>query len=243
MSGAGSAPVIVVAGDVAVDWCFVNPAADTLAAIDVGWVFGSDVGVHLDGLPGGTVRLAEVLHRTAAKAVPGAKVIGPTLPTEIVRSPRDTHVTQTFSTATPLPAKGHGGPAVWRVSDYLGTHLAHEVDTFLPAHLPARPHVLVLHDLGYGFRAAREAWEPLLALHPRHIFYATTSPIQGNPLLGILLDACADRLTLLAGIMDLRRRVARRGGGRCGPRWSRKPAGRPAHRDHRCVVLGRPRGD
>ena len=80
MSGAGSAPVIVVAGDVAVDWCFVNPAADTLAAIDVGWVFGSDVGVHLDGLPGGTVRLAEVLHRTAPKAVPAAKVIGPTLP-------------------------------------------------------------------------------------------------------------------------------------------------------------------
>src|SRR5450830_823567 len=107
MSGAGSATV--VAGDVSVNWCFVNPAADTLATIDFGWVFGYDVGVHLDGLPGGTVRLAEVLNSTAPKAVPGAKVIGPTLPTDIVRSPRDTHVTQTFSSVTPLPAKGHGG--------------------------------------------------------------------------------------------------------------------------------------
>jgi len=205
MSDAGSAPVIVVAGDVSVDWCFVNPAADTLATIDFGWVFGSDVGVHLDGLPGGTVRLAEVLRRIASKTVPGAKVIGPMLPPEIVRSPRDTHVTQTFSTVTPLPAKGHGGPAVWRVSDYLGTHLAHEVATFLPADLPARAHVLVLHDLGYGFRAAREAWEPLLALDPGHIIYATTSPMQGNPLLGTLLDTYADRLTLVAGIMDLRK--------------------------------------
>jgi len=205
MSGAQSAPVIVVAGDVAVDWCFVNPAADTLATIDFGWVFGSDVGVHLDGLPGGTVRLAGVLRGIALKIAPAATVIGPSLPPEIVRSPRDTHVTQTFSTVTPLPATGHGGPVVWRISDFLGTHLAHEVDTFLPADLPAQPNVLVLHDLGYGFRAAREAWEPLLALDPRHIFYATTSPTQGNPLLETLLDAYADRLTLLAGMMDLRK--------------------------------------
>ncbi len=205
MSGAQSAPVIVVAGDVAVDWCFVNPAADTLATIDFGWVFGSDVGVHLDGLPGGTVRLAGVLRGIALKIAPAATVIGPSLPPEIVRSPRDTHVTQTFSTVTPLPATGHGGPVVWRISDFLGTHLAHEVDTFLPADLPAQPNVLVLHDLGYGFRAAREAWEPLLALDPRHIFYATTSPTQDNPLLETLLDAYADRLTLLAGMMDLRK--------------------------------------
>src|SRR5665647_1698844 len=67
MSAAGSAPVIVVAGDVAVDWCFFNPAADRLATIDFGWVFGSDVGVHLGGLPGGTVRLAEVLRSTSAR--------------------------------------------------------------------------------------------------------------------------------------------------------------------------------
>jgi hypothetical protein len=205
VSGSLSAPVIVVAGDVSVDWCFVNPAADTLTTIDFGWVFGSDVGVHLDGLPGGTVRLAELMHRTAAGAVPGATVIGPKLPAAIVRSPRDIHVTQTFSTVTPLPAKGHDGPAVWRVSDYLGTHLAHNVATFLPAELPARPDVLVLHDLGYGFRAAHEAWEPLLALDPRRIFYATTSPMRGNPLLGTLLETFADRLTLLAGIMDLRK--------------------------------------
>jgi hypothetical protein len=203
--GAESASVIVVAGDVSVDWCFVNPAADALAGIDFGWVFGSDVGVHLDGLPGGTVRLAEVLRRVASTTVPGAKVVGPTLPPEIVRSPRDTRVTQTFSTVTPLPAKGHGGPAVWRVSDYLGTHLAHEVDAFLPSELPVRPHVLVLHDVGYGFRAAREVWEPLLALDPEHIFYSTTSPMQGNPLLGTLLDTSADKLTLLAGMMDLRK--------------------------------------
>ena len=205
MPGAKSAPVVIVAGDASVDWCFVNPAADTLASIDFGWVFGADVGVHLDGLPGGTVRLAEVLRRIASKTLPGAQVIGPLLPPEVVRSPRDTHVTQTFSTVTPLPAKGHGGPAVWRISNYLGTHPAHEVDTFLPARLPARPDALVLHDLGYGFRAAHEAWEPLLALEPEHVFYATTSPMHGNPLLETLLGTCADRLTLMAGITDLRK--------------------------------------
>jgi hypothetical protein len=201
----GGGPAIIVAGDVSVDWCFVNPAADTMSAMDVGWAFGSEVGVHLDALPGGTVRLAELLRHAAPKTGAVARVIGPALPPKVVRSPREPRITQTFSTVTQLPAKGHRGPSVWRISDLLGTHLAHEVDTFLPALLPARPEALVLHDLGYGFRAAREAWEPLLALEPSRVFYATTSPMQGNPLLSALLDEYPDRLTVLAGIADLRK--------------------------------------
>jgi hypothetical protein len=200
MGMAARTRTIVVAGDVTVDWVFVNPLGAALDAVDFAWAFGEHAGVRLVGAAGAATRLAALLERAAPA---GTRIVGPQPPDGVLASPNDHRVTQTFSVTTPLPGTVKGGGMTWRVDRYLGLYLANDVKTFLPE-VPARPDLLVIADNALNFRGAEAAWRPLLESKPGEILLSTLHPLTENPLLDVCLRDYAERLTVVTTVNDLR---------------------------------------
>ena len=201
---ASARPTILATGDVTMDWSFVA-AGGGREGLDMIWAWTEAEEVGAVSFAGGATRLAEMLSAAAA-LLPGG---GPR-----IRGPR--------------PAAGPAGLAAGRPGD---AHLQHR---HRRAHQPRGRHAhLALRALlgtaprgpvrrlpaGSGRRARRrghprhgpglpshpEAWRAWQQAEPGAIVLSTIEPFDDNPLLALLLEHYADRLTVVVPIVELRK--------------------------------------
>ncbi len=159
--------------------------------------------------PGGAWFLEDLVKRACSDL--GDVIIRGAPRTKRFQGPgrRINHAHQTWSqyqrTADP-----HEKKTAWRIKDFLGCRTADPAKTtpLLPAKDPARPDMLVLDDLGLGFRHNEDQWPVSLtrAEGPEQIILKISSPDFDSPLWRRLQHDFADRLTVVLSATALRER-------------------------------------
>ena len=133
-------------------------------------------------------------HASSAPNCPGRRSARPS-----------TTATRTFSTVGRFPASHTDRSPVWRISRFLGLHPAGTFDDLLPDLTGTNVDVVVIHDLGLGYRRSADAWRRWEAHDPRAIVLSTSAPFDDDTLLAHLLDRYADRLTVVVPVIELRK--------------------------------------
>ena len=65
--------------------------------------------------------------------------------------------------------------------------------------------VVAIHDMDLGYRSHPGAWRAWQKAEPAAIVLSTIEPFDDNPLLALLLERYADRLTVVVPIVELRK--------------------------------------
>lgn len=136
---------------------------------------------------------------------------------------RNAPVGHAYSVWGNVPRSAEDQRGVWRIADFLGATAAATLDAAKPvpledaegAEAANSPTILVLDDIGLGFRANEHLWPQAIrsemnsADHTlRNIVFKTNSLSNDNQLLSHLLRDFPDRLTLVLSVDDLRARGA-----------------------------------
>ncbi|MGD9496004.1 MAG: RyR domain-containing protein [Armatimonadota bacterium] len=195
--------VVVVAGDITLDWNLARLSADNMAFT---WNPGDAACVCAQR--GGAAMLGEVVGELAARCGFEVRSFAP-LPTDL--PPGNPHYHESYAMWAPYPnPRGVQPASVWRVSGYLGLDLA-----TVSGDAAARwrvvddhtsPAVIVLDDAGLGFRDAPELWPQAVqsAAPDPWILVKTASPVAAGGLWRHLTERCARRLIAVTTIGDLR---------------------------------------
>jgi len=191
-----------------VDWLLPSSAGERRAPVDFIWMWGGAYSCRAISSAGGAAAHARILRAAAeAAGLRHIAVVGPEVPAEALASPYHRSCTCTYALIQRVPRElGVGGPAVWRIADFLGSDPAPPgepgVATVLP---PGRIDTLLLVDHGQGYRDRPEGLQDLLAAAPGHIVWQTGAPHTGSALADILLGEHKDRLTVITASDELRK--------------------------------------
>ena len=201
---ASARPTILATGDVTTDWSFVA-AGGGRDGRNMIWAWTEAEEVGAVSFAGGAPRLAETLSAAAA-LLPGGgpRIVAPDLPPDLLASPLDDRVTRTFSTVTAVPTSREDATPTWRFERFWGRRPAARFDAFLPD-LDGALDVVAIHDMDLGYRSHAEAWRTWQQAEPAAIVLSTIEPFDDNPLLELLLERYADRLTVVVPIVELRK--------------------------------------
>jgi hypothetical protein len=205
-------PVIVVAGDVTVDW---------LAQSDVDWLASARArdsgggpadrrhqnwqlrrGTRMEARPGGALLLAREIALALGGSTPQAVIR-----THHLRDLRNVSPDRALHSVVEL-TPGSGRDQSLRVDRYLGFSgpLDGAPDPLPVAHDDPAAQLVVLDDAGNGFRDHPEVWPAALGASGRAplVIMKVSRPLSGGPLFTRVREAHRDRLILVINADDLR---------------------------------------
>jgi hypothetical protein len=195
---------VAVVGDVTIDWQVIVPRGPHGPGLELQWVWSTLQESRLTAVPGGAALLHAIVGAAVAERDTSLEVAGPTVPPEALAHPDDDEFTRLVLEWAAVPGpKQAPGPA-WRIVEFLGRIEAGRSPT-VDAGLDGD--VLVVADLGLGFRDDPSRWPQSLSEGPpaRHTVLQVTTPLARGPLWERLLERCADSLTVVALVEDLRK--------------------------------------
>lgn len=211
-SGTRDRPVVVVTGDITMDWNLAEPNPPTRLATS--WT--SDRRAKINFQPGGAYLLAELIRRSLSvdlRTIPGtagsASRGGGVLPGDQTHH----HSTAVWSLQR---RTSRSADRVWRLSWFHGfarrSKEAPLVDEWsMVRDDPPEADIVVLDDANLGFREeeSRHLWPRGLASEPSQsppwIVLKTAWPIAKGALTDHLLEHAADRLIVVTTAADVRR--------------------------------------
>jgi hypothetical protein len=200
------ARIIVVEGDVSIDWLLPSSAGERRAAVDFIWMWGGAYACRAISSSGAAASHAKILRAAAAAmGLSGVTVVGPQVPEEALASPYHPAYTHTYARIQRFPRElGSAGDFVWRIGEFLGSDPA-PVTPAVEAPAPRQIDTLLIvdHALGYRDRPGRLA--QLLEARPGAIVWQTGAPLTGSALADTLLPAHADELTVITSSDELRK--------------------------------------
>lgn len=193
-------PVIVVAGDVTVDW-FMYPV-DTS---DEGENWRLHTSSHADALPGGAALLTEFIRRSLEVEGIPARVTGPPLP-ELLRDIPPEEVIHSNVVLDMFQVRG-GEEKVLRISKsfgYIGSGSG-SPQPLPPEHDFEDADIIMLDDAGNGFRDHRDAWHGALkCMGDPLIVYKMSRPLITGALWDEVSKNSPDNLIMIINASDLR---------------------------------------
>jgi hypothetical protein len=198
------ARTVAVAGDQLIDWMLVSDV-DADVDIDIEWVWQVGIPFQLASQPLGAEPLGELLARLLRRDGGAPVVVARRqVPEEALTDPGYPGMVRTITLWTPVADERGRGPAAWRIRRVIGRADAVTTPPAAPVEPAQPPDLVVLEDLGFGFRDDRALWDGLLA-HKPCVLLRTTTPFGTGALWEKLTATVADRLTVLVDATDLRR--------------------------------------
>ena len=203
---------IAIVGDVTIDWMFMNPGGGP-AGIEFPEIWGGGFECRAAAQLGGAALLAglvdELLARDPALAA-RLQATGPTVPPQALSSPAYDGLDLTWTSWALHPRSlGEKKALAWRMVGFWGqTGPEDEGDLggLYPPDLPA-PDLLAIDDAALGFRDAEGVWSHFLdgPSRPSAVLLKMAAPLARGPLWDRLSQDCADALTVVVSVNDLRK--------------------------------------
>jgi hypothetical protein len=215
MTGNQDSPkVVVVTGDVTMDWNFARPRSFP----NTGLTWNTEDAIRGYWLRGGAALLAGVIRKVAAKLGPEHKyTVHPLIEPEDRVSPYDSQHHHSYALWSLFKYEEKSGDDdaqvyVWRVKEFLGLQrpepaAALAVDEWKQlAKEVSRASLVILDDAGLGFRDHPEIWRDALSANERSpwIILKMARPVAHGPLWEHLSQRCPSRLIVVIPVNDLR---------------------------------------
>ncbi len=203
-------PVILVTGDVAVDWAILAPsiAAPELYA---SYRWEQPATVQISSSPGSAALIASMLSAILEgdATTSSSRVVGPTLPPEALTNPADTRTIRTFALWQEYRSRVAVNGSAWRMRQFLGLQPASGV-VGPEAHACPECSCVIIDDANLGYRDRPDAWSSILqaSARPRHIILKMSAPLGHGSLWDHLAHECSDVLTVYCSVGDLRKEYA-----------------------------------
>jgi len=207
------ARIVVVAGDVTMDW---NLARGRLDGEGVVWNAADRTEVY--GQLGGAGLLADLIDEVAETLrLGGLDVeVGRVRAPEGKIVPGDSRLDHSFAVWSRFPrSRGERARAIWRVQEFLGLDRARDAeasrDCMRASGDPLQADLVVLDDANLGFRERSECWPKALPTSPEAgttrrpwVLLKMSQPVAQGELWRSLLRDCAERLVVVMTLNDLR---------------------------------------
>jgi hypothetical protein len=198
-----SAPKIIVAGDVSIDWMDA-PVSYKGKGATSNWQLSP--GTRMTPLRGGALLLADLVAEALSDAV--MDVVTHQLPNQLALIPPD-QVIHSLAQLHLFPVGGEEKSKVYRVAHmrgYAGPLDGSPKPLSIPgAYPPHEARLVVLDDAGNGFRDAEQCW-PTALQHDGQpvIIYKMSRPLAEGKLWKTVVERHADRLVAVVSANDLR---------------------------------------
>ncbi len=204
---------ILVAGDVTVDWNIARVRAHLGSLTTYQYIWGSDIATRACSQPGGAALLTELLQAVCSRGPSPAdhryRVVGPTIPPEVLNNPSSDVYTRSYSVWSAQPRRANEQEVVWRAVEFWGAD--HGLQTVEPTKLKDLhddPWGIVLDDANLGFRDQPAAWPDFVtdeSRKPSWVLIKSVHPIANGRLWDQVVDCYADRLVVVVAVSDLRK--------------------------------------
>ncbi|HWQ89450.1 MAG TPA: ATP-binding protein [Desulfitobacteriaceae bacterium] len=200
--------LIQVCGDPTVDWFRIHNEDSIVREGVYYWKKQEeDSWIRLSSNPGGSAFVLQLLNSMIPQET--AMIEGAILAEELLNSPKDNRITTSWKSwkESPNPGFNHNS---YRIEEW------HEFEPgnwdYSAARLKGCPDLLVIQDIGLGFRDCKEGWPEVLADDSREklpsdiIFkLGQYNESKENPLLDRIAElGLADRTTIVTTLSDLR---------------------------------------
>ena len=196
-------PVLLIAGDVTVDWLLAAPMITDPTDLQVTYQWEMEGGAALSAQAGGAALLTELARELVGDC---AQVDGPTIPAEVLTNPGDHRLPRTYSLWHRQPAAHRSRELAWRMDRFLGVQPGSDIG-LASAPSGATPCCVVLDDANLGFRDKADLW-PGDVREPGfngEVILKMSAPIATGPLWEHLVAHHADRLTVCIAVDNLRK--------------------------------------
>ncbi|HET6477143.1 MAG TPA: ATP-binding protein [Thermoleophilia bacterium] len=208
---------IVIDGDVTVDWMFKNPGGDP-EGVDFPEIWGAGFECGACAQPGGAAMLTKLvseLTRSNPALASTCEVTGPTVSPRALSSPHYRGLDRTWTSWSLHPSSlSNRSRLAWRIDGFWGQscHEGRGPSRLRSEQQRTSPDYLVIDDADLGYRDQTPAWSHLLAAEsPEAVLIKMTAPLATGPLWTRLLRDCADVLTVVVPINDVRKSSAQIG--------------------------------
>ena len=209
-----SSKVVVVTGDVTMDWNLARPRNFP----NTGLTWNTEDAIRGYWLPGGAALLASIVREIAAQLAPERKYeVHPLLDKEDRVSPNDSQHHHSYALWSlfkyeEIPGDDDAQSYVWRVKEFLGLQRPEPAEALAVdewkqlAEEVKRASLVVLDDAGLGFRDHSEIWRDALNAneHSPWIILKMARPVAQGPLWEHLSQRCPSRLIVVIPVNDLR---------------------------------------
>ncbi|MCD4750460.1 MAG: hypothetical protein K8R59_13905 [Thermoanaerobaculales bacterium] len=196
------AQVVVVAGDVTIDW---NIASISDSGTDRKW--SSEGLTRTCFQRGGAAMLGDLITAVLDKDDQSdVELFMPTGPEELAR-PEDKSYHHSYAQWSRFPG-AKGGSELWRVERFLGFDRRHSGSGVNPelSGNPAQADLVILDDADLGFRDTDKAWPAALgSADCGWVLVKISGPAANGPLWEYLIEHHAERLVTIISADDLRR--------------------------------------